>query len=172
MARDSWKSGTTTRAALATGSTTVTDNARAGDSATRGALTVRILPFVAQPDYDRLLWACDLNFVRGEDSWVRAQWANRPFVWHIYLQDENLHHKKLRAFLDRYAQGLDSLRDVSLHWNGASPGPAGEADWQALWLALQAELPAIAGRAGTWEAEMLENGDVTSNLLGFAASLR
>lgn len=146
--------------------------AEAGDCATRGALTVRVLPFVAQPDYDRLLWACDLNFVRGEDSWVRAQWANRPFVWHIYLQDENLHHKKLRAFLDRYAQGLDSVRDVSLHWNGAGPGPAVEADWQALWLALQAELPAIAGRAGTWEAEMLENGDVTSNLLGFAASLR
>lgn len=146
--------------------------AGAGDSATRGALTVRVLPFVAQPDYDRLLWACDLNFVRGEDSWVRAQWANRPFVWHIYLQDENLHHKKLRAFLDRYAVGLDSLKTFSLHWNGAGPGDAQAQDWPALWSALQAELPAIAARAGAWEAQMSENGDVVRNLLDFAASLR
>jgi hypothetical protein len=52
--------------------------AGAGAAATRGALTVRVMPFVPQPDYDRLLWACDLNFVRGEDSWVRAQWAASP----------------------------------------------------------------------------------------------
>src|SRR5690606_22123743 len=44
---------------------------------TTGALTVRVIPFVPQPDYDRLLWACELNFVRGEDSFVRAQWAQR-----------------------------------------------------------------------------------------------
>jgi uncharacterized repeat protein (TIGR03837 family) len=79
-------------------------------AATRGALTVRVLPFMPQPDYDRLLWACDLNFVRGEDSWVRAQWAGRPFVWHIYPQDENLHHKKLRAFLQKYAA------DIAQRW--------------------------------------------------------
>ena len=49
-------------------------------------LTVRVLPFVPQAEYDRLLWACDVNIVRGEDSFVRAQWANRPFAWHIYPQ--------------------------------------------------------------------------------------
>ena len=67
--------------------------------ARRGALTVRVLPFIPQPDYDQLLWSCDLNFVRGEDSFVRAQWAGKPFIWHIYPQDENLHHKKLKAFV-------------------------------------------------------------------------
>jgi hypothetical protein len=35
-----------------------------------------------------LLWLCDLNFVRGEDSFVRAQWAARPLVWQIYPQQE------------------------------------------------------------------------------------
>ncbi|HBF49936.1 MAG TPA: elongation factor P maturation arginine rhamnosyltransferase EarP, partial [Massilia sp.] len=92
--------------------------------------------------------------------------------WHIYLQDENLHHKKLRAFLDRYAVGLDSLKTFSLHWNGAGPGDAQAQDWPALWSALQAELPAIAARAGAWEAQMSENGDVVRNLLDFAVSLR
>ena len=33
------------------------------------------LPWLTQPDYDRLLWSADLNFVRGEDSLVRAIWA-------------------------------------------------------------------------------------------------
>jgi uncharacterized repeat protein (TIGR03837 family) len=72
----------------------------------RGRLRVFGVPFVAQDDYDRLLWACDVNFVRGEDSFVRAQWAARPFVWHVYPQAGDAHLPKLRAFLDRYATGL------------------------------------------------------------------
>ncbi len=146
--------------------------ARAGASATTGALTLRVLPFVAQPDYDRLLWACDLNFVRGEDSWVRAQWAGRPFVWHIYFQEENLHHKKLRAFLDRYAPGLDSLQAFSLQWNGAGPAAACSQDWPTLWSDLKNELPTALERTLAWEARMWENGDLATNLLEFAGSLR
>jgi uncharacterized repeat protein (TIGR03837 family) len=142
---------------------------RAGAHATRGRLSVRVIPFMRQDDYDRLLWACDLNFVRGEDSWVRAQWAGRPFVWHIYPQDENLHHVKLRAFLQKYAGILTSLVDFSLCWNGAGPD---DEDWAALWNALQADLPTIARRAEEWQAQMLANGDLVSNLLHFARSLR
>ena len=136
-----------------------------GAVASRGLLTVRVLPFVPQPDYDRLLWACDLNFVRGEDSWVRAQWAARPFVWHIYEQDENLHHKKLRAFLQRYAGGA-ALDALSLLWNGA--GAPGD-DCAALWPPFVAELPSLATRGAAWQEALLANGDACSNLLAFAA---
>jgi uncharacterized repeat protein (TIGR03837 family) len=147
--------------------------ARAGAACTRGALTVRVLPFLPQPDYDRLLWACDLNFVRGEDSFVRAQWAGRPFVWHIYPQDENLHHKKLRAFLQRYADELSTLAMFSLCWNGAlDAAEAGQGGWSALWQAFQAEMPAIARRAVDWQLQVLDHGDLASKLLRFAASLR
>jgi uncharacterized repeat protein (TIGR03837 family) len=148
-----------------------------GSAATHGQLTVRVVPFMSQHDYDRLLWACDLNIVRGEDSWVRAQWAGRPFVWHIYPQDENLHHVKLRAFLEKYtgdAGHLDSLNAVSLCWNGAAQdGRDGQlADWPALWSALQADLPTLSAHASTWQGLMLANGDLVSNLLNFARSLR
>ena len=34
------------------------------------------LPWLTQADYDHLLWSCELNFVRGEDSLVRACWAS------------------------------------------------------------------------------------------------
>jgi uncharacterized repeat protein (TIGR03837 family) len=146
--------------------------ARAGACAARGRLRVRVIPFMRQDDYDRLLWACDLNVVRGEDSWVRAQWAGRPFVWHIYPQDENLHHVKLRAFLQKYAGNEQSLIDVSLAWNGAALENGQRADWPALWTALQADLPALAQRAEAWQARMLANGDLVSNLLNFARTLR
>lgn len=143
---------------------------RAGAVRTRGALTVRVLPFVPQTDYDRLLWACDVNFVRGEDSWVRAQWAGRPFIWHIYPQDENLHHKKLRAFVKRYAAGIESLVAFSLQWNDAIP--ADGADWPARWHSLREDMPNIASRNADWQAAMLENGDLVSNLLNFVKTLR
>ncbi|NLC24240.1 MAG: elongation factor P maturation arginine rhamnosyltransferase EarP, partial [Oxalobacter sp.] len=54
--------------------------AKAGEKQSEGALTVQVIPIVSQDAYDRLLWSCDLNFVRGEDSFLRAQWAARPFV--------------------------------------------------------------------------------------------
>jgi uncharacterized repeat protein (TIGR03837 family) len=133
-----------------------------------GNLTVRVIPFVSQPDYDKLLWACDLNLVRGEDSFVRAQWAGKPFIWHIYEQDENLHHKKLRAFLERYA--VPAVTAFSLAWNGVDTGSA--PDWPALWHDLRHDAPAIAARAEAWEQEMRGNDDLASNLLGFACSLR
>jgi uncharacterized repeat protein (TIGR03837 family) len=142
--------------------------AQAGTAHRQGALTVRVLPFVPQPDYDKLLWSCDFNFVRGEDSFVRAQWAVQPFVWHIYPQDENLHHTKLRAFLARYAQALPALEAFSLAWNDAQ---AGAADWPALWTALQAEQDQILAQAEKWREKMQEIGDMTSNLLKFADAI-
>lgn len=141
-----------------------------GAVATHGNLTVRVIPFLSQDDYDHLLWSCDVNFVRGEDSWVRAQWAGRPFIWHIYPQDENLHHVKLRAFLQKYAENLDSLIEFSLRWNGVEANAP--ADWPALWTSLQAQSPAIAARNVEWQTRMLANGDLVSNLLDFARSLR
>jgi uncharacterized repeat protein (TIGR03837 family) len=132
-----------------------------------------VLPFVSQADYDKLLWSCDLNFVRGEDSFVRAQWAERPFIWHIYPQDKNLHHVKLRAFLQRYCPDIDSLCAFSMRWNDAQGGNAEEqTEWSDQWSKLQADFSEIIRRSAEWKAEVLANGDLTSNLLKFAASLR
>lgn len=93
-----------------------------GDIIVRGALTINVIPFMSQEDYDRLLWLCDFNIVRGEDSFVRAQWAGRPFLWHIYPQQENTHLDKLEAFMTLYCAGLESttintLRQLWLAWN-------------------------------------------------------
>lgn len=78
------------------------ENISAGDYFSRDNLHVHILPFLSQADYDQLLRGCDLNFVRGEDSWLRAIWAGKPFIWQPYLQTENTHITKLNAFLDLF----------------------------------------------------------------------
>ncbi|EJN08832.1 elongation factor P maturation arginine rhamnosyltransferase EarP [Herbaspirillum sp. YR522] len=142
--------------------------ARPGAFATRGALTMRVLPFVPQPDYDKLLWSCDFNFVRGEDSWVRGQWAARPFVWNIYKQDKNLHHVKLNAFLAIYRPATAELATLARAWNGAAPG---EIDWAATWSAVLQDLPVLTAGAGQWVDTLLANGDFMTNLLSFARRL-
>ena len=84
------------------------------------------LPYTSQDGFDEMLWGCDLNFVRGEDSLVRALWAGQPFIWHIYPQDDNAHHAKLEAFLD-WMQAPESLRRAHRVWNGMEAG-----EWPAL----------------------------------------
>ena len=83
-----------------------------GDHFTHENLDVHILPFLSQADYDQLLADCDINFVRGEDSWVRAIWAGKPFIWQPYFQDENTHIKKLSAFLDLFYADFDAKQVV------------------------------------------------------------
>lgn len=80
-------------------------------------LRVAYLPPLTQRDFDHLLWACDLNFVRGEDSLVRALWAGKPLVWQIYPQEDDAHIHKLNAFLDAIDASV-SMRDFHLAWNG------------------------------------------------------
>ncbi|WP_156909607.1 elongation factor P maturation arginine rhamnosyltransferase EarP [Ottowia thiooxydans] len=81
-----------------------------------GSLSLSYLPHLPQSAYDELLWACDLNFVRGEDSLVRALWAAKPFIWQIYPQDDNAHHAKLEALLD-WLSAPESLRQFHSVWN-------------------------------------------------------
>ena len=80
-------------------------------------LAVQYLQPCPQPHFDEMLWACDLNLVRGEDSLVRALWAGLPMVWHIYPQHDNAHHDKLNAFLN-WLDAPDSLRRFHHAWNG------------------------------------------------------
>ena len=83
----------------------------------RKQLSISYLPLLSQIDFDDLLWASDINFVRGEDSIVRAIWAGKPFIWQIYPQDDGAHGAKLEAFLDMLA-APPSMRAFHRVWNG------------------------------------------------------
>ncbi|MGE8199562.1 MAG: elongation factor P maturation arginine rhamnosyltransferase EarP, partial [Variovorax sp.] len=99
----------------------------------RGALSISYLPYLTQPDFDHLLWACELNFVRGEDSLVRALWAGAPLVWQIYPQDDDAHHVKLNAWLD-WLGAPPSLRLFHHAWNGFVDGALPLPETQGPWL--------------------------------------
>lgn len=79
-----------------------------GQTVQQGSLTVEVLPFLSHTDYDQLLTRCDINFVRGEDSWVRAIWAGKPFIWQPYQQEDAAHLPKLNAFLAQYYQAMSA----------------------------------------------------------------
>ena len=133
-----------------------------------GGPAVARLPFVAQPDFDRVLWCADLNFVRGEDSFVRAAWAARPLVWQIYPQDENIHLEKLDAWLARYP-APETATALMRAWN--QPG-AGAATAAALAAALAPPAwQAWARAARDWDAAQAARPDLAENLAGFCAEL-
>ena len=137
-----------------------------GGAARRGRLQARFLPFLPQARYDELLWACDWNFVRGEDSFVRAQWAAKPFVWHIYPQRDDAHRAKLDAFLALYRDGLGVPLAALWHsWNGWQPGVA------AAWAALEPHGDALRAHARAWAGRLSAETDLASRLARFAENL-
>ena len=136
----------------------------------RGALTLEPIAFLAQDDYDRLLWGCDLNFVRGEDSFVRAQWAASPLVWHIYPQQEEAHLVKLEAFLDRYHESLTEAPAAALAafhdaWNRSD-----SARVEALWPQFQAALPELSRHARRFAQALAGQPDLATQLALFVKS--
>ena len=137
----------------------------AGDVHQRGQLQVQILPFVRQDQYDCLLWCCELNAVRGEDSFVRAQWAGRPLLWHIYRQAENVHLEKLEAFLTLYKEGLSPAASAALtgFWRAWNRGEALGEHWHALletW-------PEQADHAERWSLRQASQADLAAALAQF-----
>jgi uncharacterized repeat protein (TIGR03837 family) len=114
------------------------DTLSAGAQLQRGHLHIQVLKFLQQEQYDQLLWCCDLNAVRGEDSFVRAQWAGRPLLWHIYAQEEDAHLDKLAAFTALYGAGMDSpaqsaFDQLWLAWNTGADLTKPWQDYQKTW---------------------------------------
>ncbi len=137
----------------------------AGDCYTCGSLIVQILPFLCQQDYDRLLWSCDLNAVRGEDSFVRAQWAARPLLWHIYPQQDAAHLEKLQAFLELYTQGLSPAARNALQsqWQAWNRGD----ELQSSWPALLNVWPELQQHAESWCQRQAQQTNIAAALVQF-----
>ncbi|HUX81849.1 MAG TPA: elongation factor P maturation arginine rhamnosyltransferase EarP [Halothiobacillus sp.] len=111
----------------------------------QGALTLHVLPFLPQIEFDRLLWLCDINFVRGEDSLARAIWAGKPLIWQIYPTEDKAHWTKLDALLVEFGRtlgqsALQAWQQLNRDWNAQIFIPAH-------WNAVIAALPELRAQA-------------------------
>ncbi len=127
------------------------------------------IEFLPQPELDHLLWSHDVLFVRGEDSFVRAQWAAKPFVWQIYPQAERAHWLKLNAFLDLYCEGLaadaaDAVRELHRAWNDQDADAIG-----AAWQAFYGQLGLLQEHAAAWSQKLSQMPDLATQLMTFYA---
>lgn len=143
-------------------------DAARGTRTRQGSLTVHVVPFLSQEHYDRLLWSCDLNFVRGEDSFVRAQWAARPFVWQAYRQADDAHHDKLTAYLDTYLAEAPTtitpgVREIFCWWNGLPAKPPA-------WDDVIRMLPEIGQHASRWRDALCRQNSLVHQLAAFIDS--
>ena len=134
----------------------------AGSRSGIGMLSIVFLPLLTQIGFDELLWSSDFNFVRGEDSLVRAIWAGKPFAWQIYPQDDDAHHVKLDALLDAI-DAPASLRQFHAAWNATTDAPPRWPD---------------AATHGTWKAalrsaqvRLAAQDDLVTQLRGFVHRL-
>jgi uncharacterized repeat protein (TIGR03837 family) len=138
----------------------------AGQVLQSGKLQVCIIPFLAQDNYDQLLWACDINFVRGEDSFVRAQWAERVFIWNIYPQAEHSHRLKLEAYLNLYTERMPPEMSAAVFslWNAWN----GNGQMINAWSIFAAQMSALTEYGNNWIRQLLPIGDLASNLVKFS----
>ncbi|WP_292780135.1 elongation factor P maturation arginine rhamnosyltransferase EarP [Methylophilus sp. UBA6697] len=146
------------------------NNVQVGDRIQREQCEFLVIPFLSQTDYDRLLYLCDFNFVRGEDSWIRALWAGKPMIWLPYQQSEDTHLLKLNAFMAHYLAQADApLSDVIYHAMLAWA----QGDWQAAdWPSLQAVLPQFTQHAHAFKVSQSQQADLATNLVIFIEKCR
>lgn len=95
----------------------------AGARATLGGLTVQVIPALEAARYERLLWACDVNFVFGAEARLRAHAAGRPCICQVAMPERGALPAHVDADLANYWAGLEPraaamLRAATLVWNG------------------------------------------------------
>jgi uncharacterized repeat protein (TIGR03837 family) len=130
----------------------------AGNSYTLGNATIHFIPFLPQSEYDQLLWSCDLNFVRGEESLIRGLLSAKPLVWHIYPTEDQAHWIKLDAFMDRIAMPSE-LTKLNNDWNAQTQ--------LANLTEVLKRLPQLQRHAQDTQESILSLGDLSTNLVSF-----
>jgi uncharacterized repeat protein (TIGR03837 family) len=105
--------------------------------------------------------------VRGEDSFVRAQWAAKPLVWQAYPQAEAVHLDKVQSFLDCYLRDCDAhaaqiMQQFARAWND-------EEEAGLDWSSFQAQLPYLQLHALQWCSHLSSQTELAQGLVRFAA---
>lgn len=71
-------------------------------------ISIQVMAPCSQWKWDQTMFACDLLFVRGEDSWVQAMRSGIPWLWQPYRQEPETLRAKLNALLERMSLVLNT----------------------------------------------------------------
>ena len=123
-----------------------------------------------QNQFDALLHLVDGAIIRGEDSFVRAQLAGKPFLWHIYPQDEMAHLDKLHAFWQKaYTVFPPEIRaahqTLSDELNGAHT--LHTAQRLQAWYTLQQHFSTWQHSSQTWQQHLFQQASAMEKLAKF-----
>ena len=121
-------------------------------------LSITRLPYLSQKNFDHLLWSCDLNIVRGEDSWIRALWAKKPLIWQPYTQEDGEHLNKLRAFMALIPNAPQAWQQFQLDWSLQTP---------PRWKDLSNTLPQTAAALAHRRKQLQQMPDLCTSLVTF-----
>jgi uncharacterized repeat protein (TIGR03837 family) len=140
-----------------------------GSRIERGKLMIHAIPFLELDAYDRLLWSCDFNFARGEDTWVRAQLAGRPLLWQAYIQNDDAQYSKIAAFVERYSASLEpaarsAFAAASDAWNRGAP------DMGQRWSELLRHRTVLDAHAEAWARQLAGGKSLVTRLAQFCES--
>jgi len=131
------------------------------------------LPYLSQEAWDALLCSSDFNFVRGEDSFARACLCGKPFVWHAYPQDEELHLVKAGAVLERMESFFEDkalfgfLKEYFLLYNTRFSQEEPCEKEEELLLKLLRSYPALSKACTDFSKSLIENGNLTRHLMEY-----
>jgi uncharacterized repeat protein (TIGR03837 family) len=133
-----------------------------------GQAEILPFPFLRPEAFDALLARCAINFVRGEDSFLRAQWAGAPFIWQAYPQADEAHRDKLRAFLARYLDGCAApaaaaAASAFTAWNLGS-----DSAFSAAWPSFFAARAQLGEHTRRWARQLAGLPDLASALVRFS----
>ena len=127
------------------------------------------LPFLPQPEWDKMMKTCSALVVRGEESMSRACLSGIPFIWQAYPQTEEYQLVKVKALLQRmkphFAQKeFEIVENAWLCINGERPS---KAPYDSFFNNLKKLVPGFHSFAQS----LRKNGDLCSNLMTFINNL-
>ena len=133
-------------------------------------LQLKQLPYLNQPDWDKMMRQCSALIIRGEESMSRACLSGIPFIWQAYPQTEEYHLVKVKALLERMKPHFEegAFEVVEKAWvlvNTSLRGANAVSD-----VAIQNFLNArhtLVPYFQSFSQSLQKNGDLCTNLMTF-----
>ncbi len=139
----------------------------------------KYLPYLDQPEWDKMMKSCSALIIRGEETMSRACLSGIPFIWQAYPQSEEYHLVKVKALLERMkphfnAKDFDIVEKAWLEINntsfldGKEPFPDMTLNvYSDFFSSLKALRPGFVSFA----TSLRKNGDLASNLMTYIEKL-